>query len=237
MFGELKESVLSNLENTMSNKGEKDFKSAFAKYVKVLRENNSLREFNEIYNLLNELKFEDELVAKEFVEESISHLKTLDSSCTDELKKLTEEVVSIEGTINNSIDQLVFNDKLPILEKVTHKTILIKNLMRSEVNTESIEESMDKISNSLTDKISKLNEEQVKALNIFAENDESKITMYYDTLIEDTKKLVDQVISESDDIIIVKKLLSVNAKLNEMRNDTPTLESIDGILDLKKTLI
>ena len=139
MFGELKESVLSNLENTMSNKGEKDFKSAFAKYVKVLRENNSLREFNEIYNLLNELKFEDELVAKEFVEESISHLKTLDSSCTDELKKLTEEVVSIEGTINNSIDQLVFNEKLPILEKVTHKTILIKNLMRSEVNAELAE--------------------------------------------------------------------------------------------------
>jgi hypothetical protein len=237
MFGELKESVLSNLENTMSNKGEKDLKSAFAKYVKVLRENNSLREFNETYNLLNELKFDDELVAKEFVEESIKHLKTLDGSCTDELKKLTEVVVSIEGTINNSIDQLVFNDKLPLLEKVTHKTILIKNLMKSDVETVSLQESMDKISDSLTDKISQLNEEQVKALNIFAENDSSKITEYYDTLIEDTKNLVDKTINESDDIIVVKKLLSVNVKLNEMKKNIPTLETIDEILDLNKTLI
>ena len=43
MFGQLKESILSNLEKTYQNKGEKDFKESFAKYVKVLKENNKRR--------------------------------------------------------------------------------------------------------------------------------------------------------------------------------------------------
>ena len=37
MFGQLKESILSNLEETYKNNGEKDFKQSFAKYVKVLK--------------------------------------------------------------------------------------------------------------------------------------------------------------------------------------------------------
>ena len=40
MFGQLKESILSDLEKTYQEKGEKDFKKSFAKYVKVLKENN-----------------------------------------------------------------------------------------------------------------------------------------------------------------------------------------------------
>mgnify|MGYP000318088386 CR=1 FL=1 len=87
MYGQLKESILSNLEKTYQNKGEKDFKESFAKYVKVLKENNTLREFNEVYDLLNTMKFKDESIAKEFVEESITHLKSFDLSVVDKLKK------------------------------------------------------------------------------------------------------------------------------------------------------
>ena len=49
MFGQLKESILSNLEKTYQNKGEKDFKESFAKYVKVLKENNYFNQCHPAY--------------------------------------------------------------------------------------------------------------------------------------------------------------------------------------------
>jgi hypothetical protein len=235
MFGQLKESILSNLEKTYKDNGEKDFKKSFTKYVKVLKENNTLREFNEVYDLLNTMKFEDEIIAKEFVEESITHLKSFDLSAVDKLKSLTENTVSIEGTVNESIDQLVFNKKLSLVDKITHKTNLVKHLVRVEKSMESLTESIEKINTSLTDKISKLNEEQVKVLNLFAENDESAINNYYTSLVESAQVMVENTINESDDIIVVKKLLEVRTKLNEMKNEKPSLETIDNIIDLKKS--
>ena len=235
MFGQLKESILSNLEKTYKDNGEKDFKKSFTKYVKVLKENNTLREFNEVYDLLNTMRFNDELIAKDFVEESIAHLKSFDLSVVDKLKTLIENTVSIKGTVNESIDQLVFSKKLSLVEKVSHKTNLIKHLIRVEKSNESLKESIDKINNSLVDKISKLNEEQVKVLNLFAENDESAINNYYTTLVESTQAMVEETINKSDDIIVVKKLLEVRTKLNGMKNEKPSLETIDNIIDLKKS--
>lgn len=235
MFGQLKESILSDLEKTYQEKGEKDFKKSFSKYVKVLKENNVLREFNEVYNLLNTMRFENEDIAKEFVEESVIHLKSFDLTKIDVLKTLTENIVIVNNVINESIDQLVFNKKLSLVDKVKHKTNLVKHLTRVDENIVSIKESIDKINDSLADKISKLNEEQVKVLNLFAENDESAINSYYETLIESAQNVVEQTINKADDIIVVKKLLEVRSKLNEMKNQKPSLDVIDNVLDLKKS--
>lgn len=235
MFGQLKESILSNLEKTYNDKGEKDFKKSFTAYVKVLKENNTLREFNEVYDLLNTMKFGDEIIAKEFVEESIAHLKSLDLTAINNLKKLTEDTVSIKGTVNDSVDQLVFNKKISLLDKIKHKTNLIKNLTRVNESIESLTESIDKINSSLVDKISQLNEEQVKVLNLFSENDELAINEYYTTLIENTQNALEDTITKVDDIIIVKKLLEVRSKLNNMKDEKPSLEIIDSVIDLKKS--
>jgi len=235
MFGQLKESVLNNLEKEYTLNGESKFKKEFAKYVKVLKENKSLKEFNETYDLLNNMRFDNEIIAKEFVEESINHLKSLNHSETDKLQSLVENVVSIDGTINNSIDQLVFNKNLSVLEKVKHKANLINHLLRPEIKVENVTESIGVITDRLNNKISKLNEEQIKVLNLFAENDESKINSYYEHLIKDTSALVENTINNADDIIIVKKLLEVRSRLNEMKEQKPSLDLIDDIIDLKKS--
>lgn len=235
MFGQLKESILSDLEKAYQEKGEKDFKKSFAKYVKVLKENNVLREFNEVYGLLNTMRFEDENVAKEFVEESITYLKSFDLTKVEILKGLTENVIKIDNTINESVDQLVFNKKLSLVDKVKHKTNLIKHLSRKLEEPKSLKESIDTINERLAEKISKLNEEQIKVLNLFAENDESAINNYYSNLIEATQNLVESTINKSDDIVIVKRLLEVRTKLNEMKNQKPSLDIIDSVLDLKNS--
>ncbi len=235
MFGQLKESVLTGLEKEYTLNGESNFKKQFAKYVKVLKENKSLKEFNEIYDLLNNMRFDNEFIAKEFVEESINHLKSLNLGEVEKLKPLAENLISIEGSTNNSIDQLVFNENLSILDKVKHKTNLVNHLLRSEGSKDSVNESIGVITDKLNDKISKLNEEQIKVLNLFAENDESKINDYYTNLINETSVLVEDSINNSDDIMIVKKLLEVRTRLIDMNTKKPGLESIDMIIDLKKT--
>jgi len=236
MFGLIKENILSELEKVYQEKGDNDFKKSFAKYVKTLKENKTLREFNEIYDLINNMRFADENIAKDFIEESIAHLKSLNLKDVSKLEALTESNKSIEGTVSNSIDQLVFNEKLSILDKVTHKSNLVKHLTRSEKDaTPSLQESLDKFNTSIVDKISKLNEEQVKVLNLFAENDESKINTYYHNLIENTQQKVESIINNADDITIVKKLLEVRTKLNGMAKEKPSLDSIDNLLDLNKS--
>ena len=72
-------------------------------------------------------------------------------------------------------------------------------------------------------------------MNLFAENNESAINGYYTTLIENTQNAVEATINKADDIIVVKKLLEVRSKLNEMKNQKPSLEIIDNVLDLKKS--
>ena len=72
-------------------------------------------------------------------------------------------------------------------------------------------------------------------MNLFAENDESAINGYYTTLIESTQNMVEETINKADDIIVVKKLLEVRSKLNEMKNQKPSLDVIDNVLDLKKS--
>jgi hypothetical protein len=47
--------------------------------------------------------------------------------------------------------------------------------------------------------------------------------------------MVEETINKSDDIIVVKKLLEVRTKLNEMKNEKPSLETIDNVIDLKKS--
>ena len=235
MFGQLKESILSNLEKNYKDNNETTFKESFKEYVKTLKENKTLKEFNEVYELLNDMRFDNESIAKEFVEESITYLKTLDLKAVDKLSPLVENKLNLENHIYNSIDQLVFNDKISLIDKVNHKSNLVKHLMRNEKQLENEIKKIGKIGESLSSKIALLNEEQVKVVNMFAENDESKINDYYTNLIEGTTNKIDSMVNESDDIMVVKKLLEVRGRLIQMKNDKPTIKIIEDIIDLNQS--
>jgi len=78
MFGTLKENILKNLEETYTTDDEKVFKKEFHKFIKLIKENKSLKEYYEVYDLFNQVNFDDQTIAREFVEESIAYLKTFD---------------------------------------------------------------------------------------------------------------------------------------------------------------
>ena len=90
MFGSLKENVLSKLEKTYNDKGEKVFKKEFNQYIKTIKENKNLKEFYEVYDLFNQVNFDNELVAKEFIDESINYLKQFDKNDVKMLESMLE---------------------------------------------------------------------------------------------------------------------------------------------------
>jgi len=116
MFGILKENVLNKLEKTYNDNGETVFKKEFNHYIKTIKENKDLKEFYDVYDLFNQVNFDDEAIAKEFVDESINYLKQFNP----DVVKLLEGMLSSEEKLNPlyeesieyKLDQLVFNENL-----------------------------------------------------------------------------------------------------------------------------
>ena len=131
MFGILKENVLNKLEKTYNDNGEKVFKKEFNQYIKTIKENKNLKEFYEVYDLFNQVNFDNEAVAKEFVEESIAYLKQFDKSEVKKLESIleTEQIKPLhEDSIEFKLDHLIFNENINLKDKAIYKVELTKQI-------------------------------------------------------------------------------------------------------------
>ena len=98
--------------------------------LKTIKENKDLKEFYEVYDLFNQVNFDDESIAKEFVDESINYLKQFNLDTV----KLLESMLASEDKLNSlheesieyKLDQLVFNENLDLKDKAIFKVKLIK---------------------------------------------------------------------------------------------------------------
>jgi len=238
MFGILKENILDKLEETYISEGEENFKKEFNKYIKTIKENKNLKEFYEVYDLFNQVNFDDVVIAKEFVEESINYLKQFDKS---EIKKLetileskTKKTLN-EDTIEYKLDRLIFEESINLKDKVVLKVNLVKQLTNKEKKTSNYKETFEKLQTNINENIAKLSPNQTDILDLFVENDSSKINDYYKNLINETAELVDKKIVESGDINVAKKLLEVKIKLTDLKKETPNIAEIERIVELKES--
>ena len=238
MFGYLKDNILNQLEKVYISEGEKPFKKEFHNFIKVIKENNSLKEYYEMYDLFNQVNFDDESIAKEFVEESLKHLKSFNSG---EVKKLEpfingkEKKKLAERSINFKLDQLLFNENINIKDKVTHKIDLIKLLVNRENKPTTYNEGFINLQSRINENVGKLNEAQTQILELFVENDSKKINDYYTNLINETTDLVDRKVLATENIEVAKTLLEVKIKLSDLKKLAPNIEEIENIIDLKES--
>lgn len=242
MFGILKENILEKLENTYITKGEKPFKKEFYNYIKTIKENKNLKEFYEVYDLFNQVNFDDEAVAREFVEESLSHLRKYDKSEVKKLEGLLEANTQLKSklptaSVEYKLDQLIFNEGINLKDKVTFKMELIKQLVNKEKQISSYKETFEKLQTSINENVSKLNDKQTAILDLFIENDNGKIVDFYKNIITETTDLVDKRIIESENIEVAKKLLEVKIKLNDLKNLAPNISEIEKIIELKESFM
>lgn len=238
MFGILKENVLTKLEETYANKGEKDFKKEFYSFIKVIKENKNLKEFYEVYDLFKQVNFNNEETAKEFVEESIKYLKSFnktDFALLEQILESRDKKPLYPESIEYKLDQLVFNENINLHDKAVHKVNLIKQIVNRENQKVEYKQTLDKLYTRINENVSKLNEDQAKVLDLFIENDSKKINNFYQNLINETAELVDKKVIQTENVDVAKKLLEVKVRLNNLKSETPTVAEIDKIIALKES--
>jgi hypothetical protein len=237
MFGTLKENILSKLEKTYTENGENVFKKEFNRYIETIKESKDLKEFYEVYDLFKQVNFDDKDVAKEFIEESISYLKTFDKNQINKLTVLVDKIEKInENTIEYKLDQIIFNENISLNTKAQIKVDLIKQITKKDNLEINYKESFDTLHNKINESVSKLNEEQTKALELFIENDSEKIKSFYDELINETQNIVENKIIESENLDVIKKLVEVKKRLSTLKNEKVNINEIEKILALKESL-
>lgn len=238
MFGTLKENILNKLENTYSTNGEKEFKQNFYSFIKVIKENKNLKEFYEIYDLFKQVNFDDEAVAKEFVEESLKYMKTLNKSEIKALQNIMESTELQElntNSIEYKLDQLVFNENLNLKDKATYKVKLVNQIFNKQTENTDPKKTFETLYTKINENVSKLDESETQILDLFVENDSQKIKDYYLGLINETTDLVDKKVIATENVEVAKKLLAVKVKLNDLKTATPTINEIEKIISLKES--
>lgn len=239
MFGILKENVLNKLEKTYNESGESVFKKEFNRYIRTIKENKDLKEFYEVYDLFNQVNFDDEAIAKEFVEESINYLKQFNH---DSIKVLETVLASEdklnplhESSVEYKLDQLVFNENLSLKDKAIFKVSLTKQITNRNTEKVDHQEAFNKLHDKINENVSKLNEGQIEILNLFIENDSQKINDYYTNLINEVTEIVENNIVATDNGDVIKKLVEVKKKLNNLKAQKPNIDEVEKIISLKES--
>jgi hypothetical protein len=236
MFGAINESVLNNLEKIYLDKGEKVFKLEFNKYIKTIKENKHLKEFYEVYDLFKQVNFDDESIAKEFVEESINYLKSFDKTQITKLNYIEESVLTNnEMSIEYKLDQLIFNEGISLKDKATLKVKLIKQITKKDEVAIDYKSKFKVLHEKINENVIKLNETESKILELFVENDNEKINNFYLNLINEASEIVENKILRADDSVVIKKLVEVKHKLNDLKNKKPSIQEIENITILKES--
>ena len=236
MFGAINESVLNNLEKIYLDKGEKVFKLEFNKYIKTIKENKDLKEFYEVYDLFKQVNFDDESIAKEFVEESINYLKSFDKTQITKLNYIEESVLTNnEASIGYKLDQLIFNEGISLKDKATLKVKLIKQITKKDEVAIDYKSKFKVLHEKINENVIKLNETESKILELFVENDNEKINNFYLNLINEVSEIVENKILRAEDSVVIKKLVEVKHKLNDLKNKKPSIQEIENITILKES--
>ena len=238
MFGLIKENILTGLEDIYNQGNKKEFKKGFANFTKIIKESKDIKGLFELYHLANNTKFDNDILAKEFIDECLVYANKYDKSKISLLKDISTDITINENrnTTDYCLDQLIFNENISLTNKLKVRSNFIK-LLTNKVTSKDINESIKKLGDSLNDKMTQLTEEQIKIVNLLAEGNETDINEYYKGVISETSSIIDDKIVITEDTTTIKKLIEVKKKLNKLSKDAPNVDNIDSIIELKNSLV
>jgi hypothetical protein len=223
-FGTLKGKMLKKITEAFSNNNKNEVKDI----LKLLKENKDLKELYILYEDIENKQIEDYEVAKLFVNELSSMLKSKDFSLIFEsLEKKLEGVESDENEVYNLLDILSENDTLlNIDKKVITKKKLVEFLMSKKQVYESKNISHTKNENlllavltnnfniSFTDSLNEEEKNELKSILSLTDNElKIKITDIKESINSDISKILNE---SSVDVELTTKLDDVKKEIDEM---------------------
>ena len=251
-FGNIKDTFKDIVIESVLRK-ENGGKKLFSKFVKLIKENDTLSDQYLIYKNLQTKKFDDPSEAKDYIKENISLLKSLDKKKlekgNEKLFKLLKgkDIIKENNEFYSHIKFLVESIKSPTtIEKINDSINHIKRLMLEkevEIKSERIDSELPpsvltKISvNKFNSKYSNISESEKGIIKtILNGNDETKEETY-NTLKRECIDIIDNRLSESSDVDLKDKLLRVKDKLLNMDFDNENfISDINKVYDLKESV-
>lgn len=213
-FGKIKNKILGKLTESYSRENKSEMKNI----IKKIKGNNDFKEMYLFYEEIENKYFDDIEIAKLYVEELSDILKTKKNLIKDFCESLNETIGDVsfeENELYNYLDQLSESDNLNNLDK---KVIAKKKLVEHLITKKEIKESKETIHTN--------NENLLHAVLVNNFN-----VMYDNTLTEEQKKSLSEILSMSTNEIEIKTN-ELKESLNEKIN-TILSESIDDTMKEK----
>ena len=252
-FGTIKDTFNNILAEAIIKKNNKG-KKLFTSYLKLLKEDETLKTQYFIYKNLDTKKFIKDVDAKFYIKENILLLKELDKEKINKgNKKLlsllkNKEIVKENAELYTHIDNLVNTKKTASsLDKLQKSITYIKdNMLKEEkVNEEPEYEKIDLPPSVLTKmavnrfnlKYDDVNEEEKNIIKAVLNGTDKNKKEVYNTLKIECIDLIDNKLNEEIDLELKDKMLKVKDKLLRMSyNPDEYVKDIDKVYELKKSV-
>ena len=240
-FGLLKEQILTNLEKTYGE-DKMRFQKGVSRFVKTLKKSHVYSELFRHYKTILESHFDDPEYAKEYLNETVEYLRSLHIGDKDRvlLESLGRTDLSASDIDPNiaALDVLVFSDKKRIKERLEAKQVLQRKLVtesfKKEIDTNLQGVFLELLEKKIKAKWANLNESEMKAIASFANQNEAEILANYIHLVEDNVAAIDEQLNEERDANLRTKLSQTKSALLEMKQETPTLDTLEKLFSLKE---
>jgi len=251
-FGNIKDTFKGIVIESVLRK-EDSGKKLFSKFIKLIKENNTLTDQYLIYKNLQTKKFDDTSEAKDYIKENISLLKSLDKKNlekgNEKLFKLLngKNIIKENNEFYSHIKFLVETTKTATtIDKINESINHIKGLMLEkevEVTNERIDSELPlsvltKISvNKFNDKYSNISESEKSIIRTILNGDDKSKEETYNTLKRECIDTIDNRVTESTDVTLKDQLLRVKDKLLNMNFDNENfINDINKVYDLKESV-
>ena len=252
-FGTIKDTFNAILAESIIKKNNAG-KKIFSNYLKLLRENKTLKSQYFIYKNLETKKFTSESSAKFYIKENISLLKDLNKKeITAGNKKLlsllkNQDINKENSELYEHINILATTKKTPSSLDTLQKSVnfikdimLTENVVEEELEYENVNlppSVLTKMAvNRFNLKYSDIHEEEKKIVKAVLKGTEKDKKEVYNTLKTDCIDLIDTKLNEEIDLGLKDKMLKVKDKLLRMSyNPDEYVKDIDKVYELKKSV-
>lgn len=240
-FGYYKNNIDSILENSLTN-GDK-FKRNLSVVMGAMKYSRVLREFFTLYNEIENKHFDNAEDSKEYINEAVNFLKnnkTKLNKVTPILNKIIldrkELCIKKSNKIYENIDNVVFNDSISELEKITKsKKFLSENTLKSKKVVAQIKNP--KILSHVLSKNygeaynGKLTENQQIILKNTLLMTEDSLSSEFNNVKEITLNKIGEMLKESKDDNLSVKLVEVKNEVRELDSSKKSYIRVRGLLE------
>jgi len=240
-FGYYKNNIDSILENSFTN-GDK-FKRNLSVVMGAMKYSRVLREFFTLYNEIENKHFDNAEDSKEYINEAVNFLKnnkTKLNKVTPILNKIIldrkELCIKKSNKIYENIDNVVFNDSISELEKITKsKKFLSENTLKPKKVVAQIKNP--KILSHVLSKNygeaynGKLTENQQIILKNTLLMTEDSLSSEFNNVKEITLNKIGEMLKESKDDNLSVKLVEVKNEVRELDSSKKSYIRVRGLLE------